>query len=158
MLAEIYFLRVEAQLRMLAQEEASARVVPIPLPARQPVNDTPLGLVFSVARAAVGLFALGAIWCWDSAPVRRERRPRSFERAQVKRKAPGKGEVGFGSIEYEGIIRELLAGQMRCARHHFEGIEPRMVDPIRCKGSASLGAGRLGVSFSPPPSLLSGRG
>ena len=68
MLAEIYFLRVEAQLRMLAQEEASARVVPIPLPARQPVNDTPLGLVFSVARAAVGLFALGAIWNVGTVP------------------------------------------------------------------------------------------
>ena len=42
-LAEIYFLRAEALLRMMAQEEASARVVPITLPAARP--KTPLALV-----------------------------------------------------------------------------------------------------------------
>ena len=39
-LAEIYFLRAEALLRMRAQEEASARVVPITLPAARHVDDT----------------------------------------------------------------------------------------------------------------------
>ena len=44
-LAEIYFLRAEALLRMMAQEEASARAVPITLPAARPVDDTPLAHV-----------------------------------------------------------------------------------------------------------------
>jgi hypothetical protein len=52
-LAEIYFLRAETLLRMMAQEEASARVVPITLPAARDEALYPLWCHLSRARLRV---------------------------------------------------------------------------------------------------------